>query len=238
MKMPGLVRRPVSPIGSSLSLLEGGLSQPVALPNLEEVLARADIVVEEGVRSGTPDIALNQVLQLIQINRLSGLALAKLLWRLSKRWGEFRMEAAFKDEVFRVAGIPVDTTRRYVAAWESIEQLPVDSQVRNLLLERGIKDMVAIAQAEAALGKRFNQAQLLRLAKTTDHSELRETLNELKDKKPSKNQLYVRLRRDGELEAWKSGKRERIGVLFVEKVAELGAAAIHHLIEAAGILEE
>ena len=236
-----IIHRDQGPVTSALGLLEGGLVQPVPLPAIDSVLNRIDEAIDDAIRSNNPDAAFAVGLQLIQINRLSGFGLAKFLWRMQQRISEFKLtEDAYEDIVFDKLGLPADTTKQYVRAWDRIETLPIDSKTRNLLLEKGIKSMIAIVKAESKLVKlgkpKFTEAQLQKIAKTTDHSGVIQTLNELKGQKAKKPATYYKLRRDGTLEYWNKGKRLNIGVLFVDNAD--AQEPIQHLLDNIGALIE
>ena len=236
-----IVHRDTGPITTALDMLEGGLTQPVPLPTLDSVLNRVDEAINEAVRDNNPDAAFRIGLQLVQVSRMVGFALAKFLWRMKQRAAEFHItEDAFEDIVFDKMGLPPDTTKNYARAWDRIESLPIDSKTRNLLLEKGIKAMIAIVKAESHLVKigktKFSETQLEKLAKTADHSTLVKTLNKLKGQKDVLPKQYFKLKRDGTLEFWASGKRLIIGILYISNPGV--KVVVDHILEVLGVIIE
>lgn len=240
--MAGKIIRRNSPALSVTDIvpIESGLDQPLKLPNLSNIIKRVDEIVDAAILSKNPETALDVISRLVQVNRLSGLGLARVLWQFSRRWSELGMGDAFVDVVFESTGLPSETVRRYVQGWDSIENMDVDEETRSNLLDHGIKAIIAIAQKEARSGKRFTRRQLKRISKSEDLSSLRRTMNDILGiAASSQDVLLLHLRRDGSLEAWSGNKKVSVGYLmYSEEDLEdpIRKRAVTRLIEGVGII--
>ena len=238
-----IIRRnsPAVPI-TDIIPIESGLDQPLKLPNLSIVLKRVDEIVDAAVLSKNPETAIDVISRLVQVNKLSGLGLARVLWQLSRRWSELGMGDAFVDVVFERAGLSPDTIRRYIQGWDSIENMDVDDETRSNLLDHGIKAIIAIAQKESRSGRRFTRHQLKRISKSEDLSSLRRTMDDILGIATSnQDNLLLHLKRDGSLEAWKGNRKVSVGYLMYGKddMEDLiRKQAINRLIESVGIIVE
>lgn len=227
----GIIRRN----DQALLPIEGGLTQPIKLPTLPELLTRVDAVVSQSIEDKNPAGAMDAAKRLLQVNRLSGPALSRVLYLLSKRWTEFGMREVFVDEAFKELGLGRDIVDRYVQIWEMIEEEGLDEADKLLVLQRTMRDQIKIAQAWAAHG--LNRASIKKIAQTSDSSTLIAAIDELTQRE-KRATLTITLKRNGSLIVHEGKSREEIGHLVLEAKTAAGQKAIKRITNGAHLLVE
>jgi len=233
----------------SMEVLTSPMDQPIQLPETDRVLQRVDDAINYAITNKDPDAAIDLVVQLTQIQRMSGLARAKALWILSRRWVELGIVETFLTEIYQRVGLSQDTVRRYIQMWELINDLPergIDIETIHELMGRPTGDLIAIAHAEHRHGK-FTKKKLSYLASAADGSTLRDRIQKAvsgrEDEGEKVGGKFIMLRRDGTLEFYRGKKKKAFGFLNLgDAIGDDGdediRAAIEYLVEQAGIKEE
>jgi hypothetical protein len=217
--------------------------QPGRRPRLQTLFEQIDNTLEYAFSHNDIEVAMGLVDTLADIQRTSGLALARALYKLSLRWRELGMQDDFVDEVMRRTGYSQDTVRRYIEVWTMLERVQGDAQGQ--LFARPMKDLVAIVQAQNEHG-RFTEAQFNRIARAPDNQTLRQVLGKLTgriadDGEENDAPVVIRIRRDGTLEALRGRKRTVLGFLRItpdDMTDTLRAEALARIKRKAGLLEE
>lgn len=214
-----------------------GLDQPT--PTLatarQTMLEQVDeIMLDAKSRGGLAGAtaALNAANQLISIQKVSGLGLAKLLYELNHDWTYFEVDAEFSDFAFETLGIAKITIGRYIGVWEKFaeESMPLE------LMDRPIKDQVAISKM-LEQGYEPDEEQWEHLINAPDNNTVLANIREIKGVEPRAFSLILRLARNGDLKALKGGDTYHIGWLNVMDDDPVVQKAINRLITA-GVIRE
>jgi len=169
---------------------------------------------------------------LLGLQRISGKALAKLLYG-SKRW--WAKDKNFDDHMESRHGLKKVTIDRYITVWESI----VTNTIPAPLQERPMRDLIPIAKA-ISQGYELTKPIINRLIKATSSSEIGAILRTVKNKAPRKSSLQITWARDGSLYAWKDDKRHHIGWLDKDayETDEVAKKAINRILDNAGVVKK
>ncbi len=243
-----MANKTVSPGNNNLSVevLSSPMDQPIPMPQTDKVLQRVEDAINYAITNNDPDAAIDLIVELTQVQRLSGLARAKGLWILSRRWVELGIAESFYTEIYQRVGLSQDTVRRYIQMWDLINDLPergIDEETIHDLMGRPTGDLIAIAQAESRHGK-FTKKKLAYLSAAADGSTLRERIQKAVSGKEDDGETtggkFVMLRRNGTLEFYRGKKKKAFGFLNLSDAAgdEDIQAAIDYLVERASIKEE
>jgi len=227
--------------------LDNPMSAPVKLTEKElQLFKDVDDIIGKSVTIGDPLIALDYGASLGRNATVSGLALAKLMFKLQQSWALFTA-AGFEDDLPTMIsvhmGISGQTFKKYINVWESIfENEKIDEETKMVLQGRSIGDLILLAPAvrEGDLeGEELRNAAL-----TLNHQELREKVYEKRGEQTSsataiKGCLQMQDTPNmaaGTLYAKKGNKRD---ILFIinPNHGELAEALLDRIVRAAGIIE-
>jgi len=187
----------------------------------------------------TNDLALaeNAIIALMGMEKLSGMALAKLLSGLHKWWDDTGQDDitndTFEDWIYSVSTqfSPV-YLGRCVTVWDKTETGAFSERIQ----ERPLKDQQAIA-SHLDQGYTLGADEWERLEDALDNAEVLSILRESKGKPPRKHSLQIVLERDGSLAVWKEGQKHFVGFLNVKEAKEEEAIekAINRIVKNSGI---
>jgi len=175
--------------------------------------------------------------QLITGFRMSGLALAKLLYMLEKFWQEFEVTDEFIDVAYAELGISQTTIDRYISVWRLYEEELIPEGVRDIIEVMPLKSQIPIATA-IKQGYELTEDDWGRLAQSADETEVRQTLRDIKGQIPRKGGLTIKISRQGDLIAYMDGDMEMIGYLKLEDRTPLIQKAIERIINNSSIIKE
>lgn len=112
-----------------------------------EVLNRVDMVVDQAMTSGNPNVAIRYGQQLRTARHMSGIALAKLLYMMRDRWEHFNSDDDFQTVAEAEMGIPQDTYKKYTEVWEHVIENPYvrdDKALREVLMGKPIEGLIRL----------------------------------------------------------------------------------------------
>lgn len=226
-------------------MITTALDQPTKLVTKEEVeifYDRIDEVLQHSFDKGDPEYALSFAQNLLKLDKLAGLGMARLLTGMSRKWDWYELDIAFEDYIHINIGLSKETIVRYVRDYEVIEGLEnnkeIPKSVVDAIKQRPIKDINAIATCAASCD--ITPEQWEELADAPDNTTVLQTIRKIKDVPPRKNSLVIRLSRDGSLYAYPGNRNQiYIGELALDKRDDPDVnRAINRIVTAAGILIE
>lgn len=206
-----------------------------------EVLKLVDNAVDAAIAQGDvmPAIVFGRALR--RQMQASGLALAKLLYRLHEGWELFQaagMDDEFVDVIYAEMGVAPGTTTKYVALWESLFANPqIPAEVKENLEGKPIRSLILLTAS--ARDEDFDWEKVVDAS--TPH-EIREIVREHRGMQTSAGTavtLEISLK-DGKITARKGDQYRVVGMLLVKeyKKDELVRAGIDRIISSAGIMEK
>lgn len=217
--------------------LEGRLDQPTSY-KIEELLNKADAVLEKSFKQRNPDIAFHMIGQAAGAQQASIAVTAVACYKMRKFWASYQMEGDWRDYAEQRVGKSFDVLRRYADVGEVVEE-KAPKDLRTLLWMRPYRNLIAIAQFCKKHGD-IAPEKWKDLAQCVNGAEVREKLDgvrEVVEKKPT-NRLTLYIDRDGVLYAKKQNKKEPIGALRVDQIEnQIVAEAVQRIITSSGILE-
>lgn len=173
---------------------------------------------------------------LFGLQRISGKALAKLLYEKKSWWNETNQtsirQCTFEDYEKSQHGLSSVLIDRYTVVWEKMQEFPIQLQ------ERPIRDLIPIAKA-VEQGYEISESQWNKLIKAASNSEVLHILREeVKGKTPRKSSMRILMERDGTLNVWKGSKKSFVGYVDVNSKDDLVQKAISRLLSGAGVLKK
>lgn len=206
-----------------------------------EVMNMVDHVVDAAIAQGNLTMATSYGTALRRQMQASGLALAKLLYRIKESWELFQaagVDDEFVDVIYAEMGIAPGTTVKYVALWDSLFANPqIPAEVKEVLEGKPMRSLILLTAA--ARDEDFDWEKVVEA--TTQH-EIRDIVRDHRGQQTSSGSA-IRLEidlRDGKITATKGDETVPVGVLALKhyKTIPLVASAIDRIISSAGIMEK
>jgi len=220
-------------MNDSLLEITASLDQPIPFET-KDILSQVDIVVNKALEEGDPEIGFNAGATLIKANRLAGIGLAKLAFKMRDRWDEFGITDDFSDVASLYWQISKLTIDRYIRVWEMFDSKEIPDEFEDKLLQRPMKDLVAISNMVAA-GYPVPVPMWEVLAEAPNNATVLAEIRDIKGVEPRGNPMIIHLERDGTLRAWKNSEGIYIGYLSLEFDAQ---KAVNRIIDKVGIVVE
>ena len=169
-----------------MMVLESDLDQPIDVVQ-EEFMAKIDAVIDESVQDKSPDKAIKLCKFLIGATQLSGLALAKILYKLQKNWWKFNIDEDFTDYIYKEIGKHRHTVERYLAIADMLgNYAPRD--VRPQLEKMPVGSLAPIAHV-VKQGYQLEPEDWEEITQASSPNEVREIVREIKGAKPRRSLL-------------------------------------------------
>lgn len=179
----------------------------------DDTLKAVDAILERLNETDDP-APLDATLQsLLGVQKISGVALAKLLWGAKKWWTEREMDKVtgdtFEDRMDAMHRMKRIVVERYIALWDKYEVGAIPESIR----ARNMKDQIAISNA-VGQGYEIPKKVWKKLEEATNNSEVLRIIREdVKGQPPRKASLQIFEERDGSLVAWDADGRHVLGWL-------------------------
>lgn len=201
------------------------------------MLDRIDKILEDALKSKNAYIALDACKSLVQVAKISGLGLSKILYFIYYHWDEFGIDDNFEDIVYEYVGLHKYTVSRYVRVWGMHQEKKIPAKFEQEILQRNIKDQIPIATA-LKQGYKIDDRQWSELASASDFQEIAEIVREdIKGKDRRKGTLQLFIDKMGTIWATKEGTKRFVGSLEVKDKDEIVQQAIQRIIGNSGIRE-
>lgn len=209
-----------------------GLDQ--SIPANLSLLDVFDKAIDNAIENKDLDAAMIVGVKLIKAARLSGLGLARVLFKLYENWECFNSGDDFIDTVSSYLGLHPHTIDRYV----KIQMLLNVAPIREQLEQKSINELRPIANA-VAQGYEIKEEQWKKLADAPDAATVAQIVrDEIKGTEPRKSSLQLHLDREGTIWAFVDQERFFVGSLEVSAQEPEIKQAIQRIKTSAGMLEE
>lgn len=169
---------------------------------------------------------------LLGLQRISGKALAKLLYGKRLWWndtGQSKIrQCTFEDYESSRHGLNPTVIDRYAVVWEKMSQLPEQFQLRP------IRDLIPVAKT-LEQGYEIDDKAWKSLIKAASNAEILLIIRKIKHKPPRKSSIQMKLERDGTIKAWVGTKGKFVGYLDIKSEDEDVKKAISRIMGNSGI---
>ena len=172
------------PLDSTVKVTEQGTA----------LIKKVDDMIDQALTTGNPLSILEFGAQLRQARHISGLALAKLLFRLREVWDHFDTDDKLRDVAYEHIGVSGYTYQRYIDCWEYV------ARDRSELWSKPIGGLllcIAAAKEDQLTTKHWKQIE-----KAPNKATIRDLIKEVRGTTGGGvNALRIWLREDGALQA-------------------------------------
>lgn len=216
-------------------LIINPLDQSIEVEDDEHVLERIEQMIIESIESRDYHKAIHICVQLIQVTKLSGLALAKSLYLIKSNWDKFEISDNFDDVLTSKTGLTKATIQRYTSVWSMYANKSIPIDYVDDIQQMNIKSQIPIAQALDA-GYELTARDWKELADAPDFATVNAKLREIKGKEPRSQALTLMMDRDGGIKAIKQNRQVYVGWLNIGDEDEIVQQAISRIEKGAGII--
>ncbi len=212
-----------------------GLDQPIPA-DIKEILQRVEEIIRKSVEEHNAYTALDACKTLVQVSKVSGVALAKALYLIEKNWDNYDETDEFEDVAYVYIGLHKHTVERYIAVAKMYDQKLIPDGFADDMQQHNIKAQVPIALA-LEQGYEINDAEWEKLAHAPDLNTVSKILREeVKSKPPRKGSLQAWMDDLGSIWATYKGEKFFAGSLEVDSDEEAVQMLIERIKKGAGIL--
>lgn len=206
-------------------------------PFLKEV----DRFYEQALNSPNPPMTLlNKVKELSVQMTVTGLGLAKLLYRMRQDWDTFGITEPFVDTVFVYVGKSPTTVDRYLQVWRMYAEGNIPPAYKKSIQVLPMRSQVPIALT-LRQGHELTDEDWEKLVNAPDNVSIRETLREIKKQPMRRSGIVFILHRNGDLTATDSaGFTHFIGYLNLKEYTtdEIVQRCVDRIVDNAYIMKE
>jgi len=219
-------------------ILIGDLTSDIEIDD-DWVFNKIDEVIAESIEKHSALIALRVGTQLREISRVSGLALAKLIYGMRENWETYDdVNDDFEDTVISFIDIHKDNISRYANVWALFDKKLVPEELRETIQDKNIKDLIPVGLA-ISQGYEIEQEEWEAIAEAHDLTGVAKVLREdVKNKPPRKGSLQLYMDRDGTIWAFQNEERFFVGTLVVADKQDAVQKAINRIINGSGIIKQ
>jgi len=215
----------------SLAVIEGKVLTK------KDVMERVDDVVVQLRQSNSMSQITKAFNAFDEIDKVSGLAKAKLLWNWELWYKETGQEEKrndkFEDMVESETGFTRTPTKRYIRVWEHIENNDIPKEIQT----RRMDDLIKIATT-LSHGFEISKEQWKELEHATTPADVAEILRKVTGKEAKKSGIQGVVESDGGVWAWQNGKKHYVGFLEINTTDEVAKKLIRRIIDNIGLQEK
>ena len=215
-----------------------GLDQ--SLPSdTDGIMERIDKIIQQSVEEKNGYIALDACRDLVAVARLSGIALAKALYKIKQNWHHYDIREDFDDYVWEYVGLHKATVTRYVRIQKELfESVALPSETVEQLQQKNIKDLVPIANAVED-GVEITDEQWEEILSAPDFYTVSRIIREdVRGNEPRRGSVVLMMDEIGTLWAFCNEQRFFVGSLECNDEDETVQKAISRICRGAGIIEK
>lgn len=216
-------------------MLVGPLDQPLPAES-NEILRKVEALILEAAEEHNQWKALNVCKELVQVQKLSGLGLARALFLVRKNWSKFEASERFEDVAYAYIGLHRHTVDRYINVWEMFEAGYVPKDIEEQIRQRNIKDLIPIANA-VAQGYTISEPMWAKIAEAPDFTTVAKIIREdIKGAEPRSSGIMLSVDAEGNLWAFSEGQQYFVGWLEPDSPYDVVRKASERIIANAGIM--
>jgi hypothetical protein len=200
----------------------------------DEALTAVAVALEDLKRSDNIDSIDVAEDTLLGLQRISGKALASLLYGKKEWWKDSKQDdvskCTFEDYESSRHGLKSTVIDRYVVVWEKMSLLPEQFQLRP------IRDLIPVAKA-LEQGYEIGKEVWKSLIKATSNAEIVDIIRKVKGKSARKSSRQLKMERDGTIKVWIGTQGKFVGYLDIKSEDEDVMAAVARILGNSGIVK-
>jgi len=198
------------------------------------VLLQIDAFVKDALANQDGQAFINAAHQLLSLKRISGIALAKILYYMHHNWESFAIETPLEEVIEGEIGFSITNYIRYVGVWDLFAQNIIPETCINSLLNFPIEKLIPIANM-IRQGYVLELEEWEQLSHTTSVWEVRDHIREMTGKAPRKDTVLLSLDKEGNVFAFYQEERHFVGFLDRLSLHPVVIKAVDRIVNHTGI---
>ena len=191
-------------------LIISPLDQDLNLEDDDNILEGIEQMILDSISEHNYMRALNICKQLVQLSKISGLALAKALYLVRSNWEQFGMNDNFYDTVSSMTGLHKATVQRYCSVWSMYAENKIPLQFLEDIKRMNIKSQIPIAKTLDS-GYEIEEDDWEDLSRSSDFSSVSAKIRDIRGQEPRASALVLFIDRDGTIKVIKDEQQYYVG---------------------------
>jgi hypothetical protein len=224
-------------MNDGLILFGDGLDQ--SLPTEQKyILVRENVNqrIDEAIQDGNLDKATDLVRSLVEIAKVSGRELTRVLYKFKENWSVFGVDETFEEWADRESGLHHHTVERYIRIQSMLTNATIPSEIRSELSDRNLAELFPVANM-VEQGFEPTEDEWRDILIQPDETSIRTKVREIKGQEPRANALSLSIDDSGSLWVTKDNVRKFVGSLEVTDDSPIVEQAIERITRNSGILK-
>ena len=190
-------------------------------------------IIQAAVYEDNPEIAFNEIQKLNKLSEMVEEAKGIFIHEMYKVWEQFTISKreSLQSQAYLYLGWHPHTVDRYITEAAYHNQLPEEIQNKPLRERSPITKMLS-------QGWEPTEEQWNKFKRTSNSSEVYETIRDVKDEEPRKGSLQNYIDEDGNVYCWYEHKRYDVGYLDINNTDLAVVKAINRIITSAGVIRK
>jgi hypothetical protein len=205
----------------------------------EEILKRVEELITQAIINKDVIAALNVPKQIIMVQKVAGLGLAKSIYMIKQNWEVFELDESFDEYAMDWFGTHKATIVRYERVWrtlhsEQAEDIP--EKFKEKLQSLNLSSQVVVANI-IEQGYELEEDEWKELSEQPDYHSINRTAREIKGKEPRAQSLQIWIEEDGTIKCSKGGATYYVGWLDAANDNVIVQQAIERIKKHTGVME-
>lgn len=218
-----------------------GLDQSIDISaSEEEILAVVESRIQDAITRRDVIAALNVPRELILIQKITGLGLAKVIYMIKKDWHVFETAESFEEYAMDWFGKHKSTIVRYERIWRTLhsdDSAPIPEEAKDRIQNMSLDSQVVVADM-IDQGYDIEEDQWQELSTQPDYHSVNAVAREIKGTEPRSQSLQIWIEDDGTIYCSKVGAQYYVGWLDAGNENEVVQQAINRIKKHTGVMEK
>jgi len=204
----------------------------------DEILNRIENLIIQAINNKDVIAALNVPKQIIMVQKVAGLGLAKSIYMIKKNWEAFELDETFDEYAMDWFGTHKATIVRYERVWRTLhseETNTIPEPAKEKLQQMNLSSQVVVANI-IDQGYEVEEDEWKELAEQPDYHSVNRVAREIKGKEPRSQSLQIWIEEDGTIRCSKGGAIYYVGWLDAANDNEVVQQAIERIKKHTGVM--
>jgi hypothetical protein len=205
----------------------------------EEILTRVEELINKAIEERDVISALNVPRQIIMVQKVAGLGLAKSIYMIKQNWEVFELDESFDEYAMDWFGAHKATITRYERVWRNLHSetsntIPEDA--KDKLRSMNLSSQIVVANI-IDQGYDLEEDEWKELSEQPDYHSVSRIAREIKGKEPRSQSLQIWIEEDGTIKCSKGGGIYYVGWLDAMNDNGIVKQAIERIKKHTGVME-
>jgi len=205
----------------------------------EEILERVEKLINKAIEEKDVIKALDIPKQIIMVQKVAGLGLAKAIYMIKNNWDAFELDESFDEYAMEWFGSHKATITRYERVWRTLHSDQADNipeKAKEKLQSMNLSSQVVVANI-IEQGYELDDNEWKELSEQPDYHSVNRIARDIKGKDPRSQSLQIWIEEDGTIKCSKGGSTYYVGWLDAANDNTIVQQAIERIKKHTGVME-